>query len=347
MDLIFSGVTRRIVAQVMVIGVALGVATSHAQADSSGAYISRFTNAVELLQLVETPDHRITGQLQAVIHTGDGNVENDSYVVSGAADGLNVTLMLKLNALLSNPVTESGTFDGSKLELTGQLAGGQPRTLIFAKSTPAEFLAAADAIRAQAGRARLQKAMIEAQQRQEKQRQDFISATNQLIARIQHFEAASDALLPKLPKMAQRYHAISSNMYAYYNRERTLAGNPAAGLARSQIALTISQASLATDQIHNQVQLTQWDFENNIVPVANQVNAAVQTCTQVHPSTHENPLASTDTEVNSVCMQLKGMENGFWSEYDAAKKALANVEAVYRQEHKYQQGLVEASSRID
>jgi len=347
MDRIFSGAACRIAVQALVIGIALSIATAKAQADSSGVYISRFTNAVEMLQLVETPDHRITGQLQAVIHTGGGNLENDSYEVSGAASGPSITLTLKLNSLLSSPVTESGTFDGAKLELTGTLSGDQPQTLIFTKSTSAEFLAVAADVREQARRARVQGAIIEAQKRREKQRQDFVSATEKLIFRIQHFEAASDALRPKLPNVERQYHAISSSMYAYYNRERGLAGNPGAGFARGQIAVAISQASLATDQIHNQVQTTQWDFENNIVPLAKQVGEMEQTCHAAHPSTPDNPIPPSAEEWNSVCLRLRKNDGGFRRAYDATAKALGNIEAVYRQEHKYQQGLVEASSRID
>lgn len=317
-----------------------------ARAGTSGVYISRFTNAVEMLQLVETPDHHVSGQLQAVIHTGDGNIETDSYQVSGAADGSNITLTLKLNALLSDPVTETGAFDGDKLELTGKLGADQPQTLVFAKSTVTEFLSLANVVRDQARFAKVRKVTAEEKQKEEEVEQEFVSGTAKLANRMQHFVSVAEALLPKFPIVEKQYQTISSNMYTYYRKERVLAGNSNGSVARGQINVALSQASISTDQLHNQVQITQRDFENNIVPLSTQVDSAERSCSIVQTSTPRNSDQPKD-ERDSVCGTLKNAEPQFRQAYDAMAKNLAEAEAAYRQAHKYQQGLVTASSQID
>lgn len=67
-------------------------------------------------------------------------------------------------------------------------------------------------------------------------------------------------------------------MNEYVNRERQLATNPNAEVARSQLAVKAMQVSFAAEQIHDQAQSLQWTIPYNIQPVVSQLNGLEQTC---------------------------------------------------------------------
>src|SRR5450756_2875093 len=78
----------------------------------SGSYIAKFTNGIYRLQLVETPDKHLTGQLDTLVLGTDGKVAYDNLSVSRAVNGGDISVLLKPNSLLPFTVPASGTFNG-------------------------------------------------------------------------------------------------------------------------------------------------------------------------------------------------------------------------------------------
>src|SRR5579863_8804241 len=87
-------------------------------ANISGSYLATDQSSVAWLQVVRTPDNRLTGQLAASILKPDGSIEQNSISVTGAVDGENVTLSGSGFLGLQSFVL-SGTLNGDTLTLTG------------------------------------------------------------------------------------------------------------------------------------------------------------------------------------------------------------------------------------
>lgn len=94
-----------------------GVSTS-AALTVSGIYIGATPTNVQMVQLIRTPDGRLSGRFEAVGLDRDGALTDDTVVMEGAADGAQVTLASK--SLLLNSASASGFIDGNLLDLAWQ-----------------------------------------------------------------------------------------------------------------------------------------------------------------------------------------------------------------------------------
>ena len=131
-------------------------------------------------------------------------------------------------------------------------------------------------------------------------------------------------------------------MTEYLQRERTLAGNQNAVVARGQLSGAIDQAAIATEQLHNSVRPTQWDFRNNAEPLMNQVAAATNAC-----QTETNDSTSVDTQARrETCQRVLDAAPNFKQQFHALAKNLAHIEEVYQQEHATQKQLAAEADHI-
>ena len=73
----------------------------------SGQYLASTPTAVARLQLVETPDNHLSGQIEVSALQPDGKIQYINSAVNGAADGPNVSLSLESAGPLQNPVLVS------------------------------------------------------------------------------------------------------------------------------------------------------------------------------------------------------------------------------------------------
>lgn len=315
--------------------------------DVSGKYIAKFTNGVYWLQLVQTPDGHLTGQFETLALGADGKVKYNNLSVTGAADGDNVSMSLKPISFLPFTVTASGALNGDKLTLTGGFTGGQPITVVLVRADVSDYQAQVNALNSQSRSILAAKAAAEARKKTAQKERDFIAGLDQLVSRMEHFNAAADVRLDKLPAAEQRYQAITFKMREYLNRERQLVGNPNASVARGEISVAISEGAVTADEVHTEVQSVQWDFQANAQPLMKQVTAAEQSCHRAHRSTADNPVPPEAEAWNSACLRLLDADSLYRKKFDALAHLLARLEEVYQQERKNQDQLVRASQQIE
>ncbi len=199
------------------------------QRNISGSYLASDKSAVIWLQVVRTPDNHLTGQLAENVLKADGTTEQNSASVTGAVDGENVIIQGSRFFGLESFVL-SGTLRGNALTLTG----AQSVPLTFTASTPAEFQAKLAELSARS------QGIIQAK------------AVDRLVGRIQVFDSQADLHLGRFPSAEKAYEAITARVGEYVARERQLAGNPKATVARAQLFVAANQASIQTDQMHHQ-----------------------------------------------------------------------------------------------
>lgn len=313
----------------------------------SGAYIAKFTNGIYWLQLVETPDKHLTGQLDTAVLDTDGKVAYNNLSVSGAIGGDNISLQLKPISFLPLRETVSGMLSGNKLTLTGEFSRGQPNTIVFLRSDAGEYQVEAKALNVQSQRILAAKAEAEAREKAARQKQALIAQLGQLVSRMEHFNVAADTQLRKLPTAEQRYHAITSKMEDYLKRERQLAGNPKASFTRGRISFAINQGTFASNHLHSEVQSAQWNFNTSATPLMKQAIRDEQVCQATHPSTSDNSTSSEDEAWNSVCLKFRDAFTPYKKKYDAVASSLAHLELVYQKERKHQEQLVQDAQQSE
>jgi hypothetical protein len=307
----------------------------------SGSYLAGDNSAVVWLQIVRTPDDHLTGQLAANVVKPDGTIEQNSVSITGAVDGENVTIQGSRFFGLESFVL-SGTLRGNGLTLTG----AQSVPLTFTRSTPAEFQAKVAALNARSQSIIQAKAVAQAQQRTFQAQANFVSQVDQLIQRMAQFDSQADVHLGRFPGTEKGYQGITARVGAYVARERQLAGNPNAGVARGQLSVAANQASIQTEQMHNQGEALQSSLEADVKPMADESVTLEQQCRTIERST--GSLAPQEIEnVKVACSRLENAVGPFRQKFSAMSAGLAHLEQVYQRERNTQQGLIQESERLE
>jgi hypothetical protein len=275
----------------------------------------------------------------------DGRVVSNNLSLTGAADGNNISLS---NTQLSIQVLRlSGTLGGNTLTLTGGFTGGQPSTIVMVRSSLSEYQAQVSALNeksksilaAKAAAAARENAARQEQQVREnaiRQEQQVIAAIDQLVSRMQRFNIEADEKIGKFPAAEQRFQAITRKMAEYLERELRMADNSNASAARGQLSVAISQGSVATEQLHNEVASLETSFEVNAQPVMKSVTEYEQACRTAHPS----------QAVDAACQRLFAADGTYRNKFDGATSGLAHLEATYQDERKAQEKLLLVSQQI-
>ena len=119
------------------------------KADVSGNYLASDPNMAMMLQLVEAPDNRISGQLAFIILDANGRIENKTAAVTGAADGsaMNLTVQDVPSLPIGTSLSGSRNSQG-KLILNGPAKDGQVPSWTLEPSTFFVFQTLAGRLRA-------------------------------------------------------------------------------------------------------------------------------------------------------------------------------------------------------
>ena len=307
----------------------------------SGSYLASDNSAVVWLQVVRTPDNHLTGQIATNVLKPDGTIEQNSVSITGAVDGENVTIQGSRFFGLESFVL-SGTLSGNVLTLTG----AQSVPLTFTRSTPAEFQAKVAELNARSQSITQAKAVAQAQQRTFQTQANFVSQVDQLIRRMAQLDSQADVHLGRFPGAEKGYEGITARVGEYVARERRLAGNPNAEVARGQLSVAANQASIQTDQMHYQGESLQSSLETNVKPMADQATAFEQQCRAV--SQNSGHLTPAEVQnVNAACGRLDSAVGPFRQKFSAMSDGLAHLERVYQDEHGKQQQLLQTAQRLE
>lgn len=314
---------------------------SGCQRNISGTYLASDRDAVCWLQVVRTPDNHLTGQLATSILGPDGRIERNAVSITGAVDDDHVTLSgTQLFGLQT--ITLSGSLHGNKLTLTGV----EPAPLVLTRADLSAYQEKLNALSVKS------QSFIEAnnaaiaRQKSAWAQQSFVADVDQTVAKMRRFEAEADVHLERFPGVEKRYHAITAKMTAYIDRERQLAKNPQAGVARGQLFVAATQASIATDQLHNSGELLQSSLQTNIRPIAITANELEQKCRAVAATLHE--LTEQQIEVRTAaCTRLSLADAPFRLRLNSVSAGLSHLEQVYLQERNSQQKLVHTAYALE
>ena len=328
------------IACVLILALSASLLHGCARSGVTGKYLATFSNGLYWLQLVETPDKHITGQLDILIMGADGKIDYQSFAVQGVADGESVSLSFKQLSILPTTLSGSGTLTGDHLSLTGNLNPGQLSTVVFNRTDEDDYKSAVSAIKEKSEHVVAEKAAANNMQRVLAIRRAFVVGATDLMARLDKFDAEADSYLAQWLKATDSYRAISAKIENSFNHERQLAHNNEATVERGQIVVAMSQTSIDTDQLHNTVETIRMDFEGKIGPLAQQSEALDRVC-------NEKTTQATAIEVRQVCEKIVHAMPTFTKKYDAMKGGFEHLEQVYQQEHQKQVQMIRSAQQIE
>jgi hypothetical protein len=306
----------------------------------SGSYLASDKNAVVWLQIVRTPDNHLTGQMAATVLQPNGSIERNSAPITGAVDGENVTISGSRFFGL-----ESFTFSGTLKGDTLTLSGAQSSPLILARSTLAKFQTAETELTDHSQSVIKTNAAIQARQRTYQAERNFTASVYQLISRMERFDSEEDVHLGRFPGAEKSYEEITAKVAGYVARERQLAGNPNASVTRGQLSVAANQASIQTEQMHNQTESLELALQTNVKPTADESANLEQRC--LSPKLNTGSLNPAEIQnVYAACERLESVVTPFRQKFDAMSAGLARLEQVYQREQKAQQGLIQESEKL-
>lgn len=307
----------------------------------SGSYLASDEGSVSWLQLVRTPDNHLAGQIAASTLRPDGTIEQHAAPLTGAVDGENVTLsgtgFLGLQSFVL-----AGTINGNTLTITG----AQSIAVKFKRSTMSEYQAQIAALNVRSQDIEKARAVAQARQKSFEAQKDFVAEADQLTGRMAQFDSQAEVHLGRFLYAEKGYEAITAKIAAYVARERQLAGNPNASVLRGQLSVAANQASLQTEQMHNQGVLLQSSFDGLVKPMAYKATTFEQQCHAVASNTARLIPAEVQS-ITTACGHLEGVVPTFRQKYAAVSGGLAHLEQVYQRERSKQEQLLLESQRLE
>ncbi len=311
----------------------------------SGTYMAKFSNGIWWVQLVRTPDNRLTGQLETSILDKSGKIVENTVSLTGAVNGDNVSISSTFWGF--QLVTLSGKIGWNKLTLTGPPQG----LVVLERSDLSDYqkqsgILIAESQRitnertAAAGLQRRQRAAAIARQQTEQINQNLISEIGRVIGRMHKFERDADVHLDRFPNVEARYHEITAKIADYSDRARRLGDSPQAFATRGQLSVAATQASLAADQMHESAISLRSSFRSEIgSSLISDISKLERVCRTDHSGIQ---LTEAQTEVRATaCDQLTSADVPFRAKFVSLSSALDHLEQVYQDERRAQQNLVQ------
>lgn len=309
--------------------VALGLTAARAD-NYSGAYVGSGNNLAVMMQLVEGSGGHLTGRFVEVQLLASGSINQKNSVVTGAIGEQTVVLTIKSAEVMAGTLTASGSIGGSTLHLTGGGYGGN-FVLNLIRSDESEFEKMVAILTAKSRMILAAKA--EAQ---------FITSVTEATKKVVEVGVKVDDVRTKLAAavVEKRYRFATEWMRTAQARQRTILGDGQAFVARNQISVSIVQAKLQIETLHNEVlgaRSAVRSSESALRRDVSEIEGRCESVTVDHKTTIPNDAAG------AACEKLFLSLAGLASKVKGLDAAYAMTETVWTEEHSKQEQIVHAS----
>jgi hypothetical protein len=323
-------------------------AASDASAQNvTGTYIARFSNAAKLIQVVQTASGELTGQYEeAVLSGADGTLSEQTFPVTGAANGNTITISIK-TGILSSPTTAFGTVDGDRLTVNAGFSGGKPQSETYVRADAHEFEADVAALNTESRKIQTAIATVKAKQQADQAEREFMADLVKMLTEIDAFNAGQDKRISLISAAQQHFRTITAKMNQYLDQERQLVAVRQAEVKRAQISVSISQGAVATEQANNEASAATDNLRDRMKTLWGRVDKAGWRCRLIAPAMPQN-IAIVETPIGvQACNHLFEVEKPFVENVKSASNALDELKATYREELAKQNNIVAESNRIE
>ncbi|MBS0277855.1 MAG: hypothetical protein JSR81_09545 [Proteobacteria bacterium] len=297
---------------------------------ATGTYLAKFTNGLARLELVQSGDHMLTGEVDWVSFDTNGRLTSSSASVTGMMDGGAVNLTFKGNAFLSGTSTGAGELGWNGITLTGNFNGGKVSTVTFARANELEYQWTLVAVEKNAQAIAFAREQAERQRQEDAKRNQRVARIEKLTAILKNFDTEASVHLHRWPGAEKTMQAITSDMEAKLQQEHSLEGN---GVARGQLAVAINQDDVSAEQMHNQLLSLKNDFTNNVEPMMAIAGRAKSICA-----------SDSRPDVASACQAFSQAYATALPQYQAVSTGLDHLESIYQIEHQKHQDIMQAAT---
>lgn len=306
----------------------------------TGTYVVFESDGLVRLDLVRTPDSRLSGEITLVRINPHGKLDQNSYRVSGASDGDRLTLAGS-GFLGMESASVSGQLSGRTLTITGRGLESmelQRTGLVDIQKAVTTLKKKADEI-ARAEQVQLQR------ERQATDRANFVAAVDAHATRLQEFQDAVSTRTKDLGPAESRIRAITTSMERYLERQRELARNPNARVMRSQIVIAMNQGTIASDQWQSSLETLQSDFiekRNALIPAAQRL---LTSCT-VFISHLQDESEQEFAARQSSCQRLSAIDAPAVETAKKLETGLVHLQKVYLDERARQDAALRSAEQL-
>ncbi len=252
------------------LGMALIGLTSCGKPDASGIYVQVADREVTLVQLIQTPDSRLTGRLEETTIGADGTVRSKAAEADGSVSGHD--LLLRPASVWYGGVQASGAVSGDRLTLSGEgfTLNAERSTLDKYQDAVAHLRIVADGDRRRLAAIRADNA-AQAENAREAQRLAVLQRGVSLAAdRLRAETARLNESVANCPDFGERAAANTARI-----AKMLQTGTYASGVGRGQLSVAANQVEVSTNQI--EVARSQYALElNGIVGDAAPYATAIQ-----------------------------------------------------------------------
>ncbi len=251
----------------------------------SGTYLSRSADAVELVQIIVTPNGGLAGRMESAQITESGGIETTSTPIEGAANGEHVTFTTKsiLLGLIAAP-NFSGTVSGGTLDLSWQ--GGRR---LFQRGDADQFQIAISQLQLRSA------SILRA------------NAAAQAAGQFQELKVIADRLDQNLPSVRAQL-ASAANAYRVmfdrmHNRRRAQAihsGIPDQNLAASRAGLDAQSAARDIEEVRRETVNFRRQIDNEFDRSERLNRSLASFCGSAAAAEPASPCADTASQANRI-----------------------------------------------
>ncbi len=228
----------------------LAVAGVACATDISGTYVGLYSNAADLMQIVERPDGSILGRFEEVILTESGTgINRMNASVSGAVGGNTVALTIKPAEFMGGTIPVSGTIDGDTLRLSGGANGGN-FDAVMQRSTESEFTKQEQRLIAEANH----EAILQSAKKTVARNRKNIAQVTERMREISRGAAIHIKRLANAPATCGEF---TKRMESALAREEYF---PARSYARSQLDYAVSSVDFYSNLWHDDLQRVELSY---------------------------------------------------------------------------------------
>jgi hypothetical protein len=324
----------------------VSVGNSSYAGDVTGTYVARFTNASKMLQLVQTPAGTLSGQYEEAIVNQQGELQEQSFAVDGAANGNKITITIR-PGVLSTVVSMFGSLDGDTLVIDSGFSDGSAHSETYKRDDSRAFAVQVEALRGLSQKVQTGIATAQAQDKAAREEQAFMTGLVALLRDLESFNATAEERLGMIKASGDRYPATTEKMSAALDYEKRIAGIQQASLKRSQIAVQLSQAEVQSETAHTSLRLEEDQLSDRIKGLGQRAQTAVMRCKLIDPALPSNvSIVETPNNIEH-CRHLIDVERDFINNARMEATAVGDLEARYAAEERKEKAIVAEAEHIE
>ena len=314
--------------RIWLIPLLLWISCSASAASLSGTYVGTGADIAVLLQLVEATGGQLSGRYEQQKMIGGKRLEQLNASVTGTSDGRTIVLQVRPTEVLAGTYVLSGTVSGSMVRLEGG-GYGQTFRLNLTKGSEDDFKTQVANLSTSVNRA-LATANLEAE----------LAKSEKTLEAMSNFSKNPKPQPSAFIPYEQRFRSITRQMQAALGKQQSIPRFIQTPV-RGQIDVAINQASIQTDQIHQEVVGKETEFKQTVKTALQTIGTLAVRCEDRGSQT--NIIPSTLEKLKLQCAQFKPIVKRFVEEATKIANSYKNTESVWRQEREKQDAIVRSS----